>query len=95
MARNGKEQLFDCMITYGERDPEDPKWYSSYKKGTYRREVVKHNVTEEEAKAWYGSAECMKRVYELEDLGREKFGEDHWMKWNVSYFWTIATEDQS
>ena len=37
----------------------------------------------------------MKRVYELEDLGREKFGEDHWMKWNVSYFWTTASEDQS
>ena len=51
---------------------------------------VKHNVTQEEALAWHGSAECMKRVYELEDLGREKFGKDHWMKWNVSYFWTIA-----
>ena len=62
----------------------------NYKKGTAVREVVKHNVTQEEALAWHGSAECMKRVYELEDLGREKFGKDHWMKWNVSYFLTIA-----
>ena len=37
----------------------------------------------------------MKRVQELEDIGREKFGKDHWMKWGVSYFWTIAAEDQS
>ena len=92
MARNDKEQLFDCIITCGERDPE---WYGHYKKGTVIREVAKHNVTREEALAWHGSAECMKRVYELEDIGREKFGEDHWMKWSVSYFWTTAAKDQS
>lgn len=90
MAKNDKEQLFDCMITYGERDLE---WYGHYKEGTVIQEVIKHNVTEGEAKAWYGSSECMKRVYELEDLGREKFGEDHWMKWDVSYFWTTAAKD--
>ena len=90
MARNDKEQLFDCMITAGELDP---KWYGHYKKGTVIQEVVKHNVTQQEAQAWHGSAECMKRVYELEDLGREKFGKDHWMKWNVSYFWTTAAKD--
>ena len=28
MARNDKEQLFDCMITCGERDPER---YGHYK----------------------------------------------------------------
>ena len=55
--------------------------------------MVKHNVTKEEAQAWHGSAECMKKVWELEDLGREKFGKDHLMKWSMSYFWTIATED--
>lgn len=91
MARNDKEQLFDCMITYGELDPE---WYGHYKEGTIGREVVKHNVTQQEAQAWHGSAECMKRVQELEDLGREKFGKDHWMKWSVSYFWTTAAKDQ-
>ena len=92
MAKIDKEQLFDCIITCGERDPE---WYGHYKKGTVIREVAKHNVTREEALAWHGSTECMKRVQELEDIGREKFGKDHWMKWGVSYFWTIAAEDQS
>ena len=92
MPRNDKEQLFDCMITCGERDPER---YGHYKEGTGFREVVKHNVTEQEALEWYDSAECMKRVQELEDIGREKFGEDHWMKWKVSYFWTTAAKDKS
>ena len=90
MARNDKEQLFDCMITYGELDL---KRYGHYKEGTVGQEIVKHNVTREEALAWHGSTECMKRVYELEDLGREKFGKDHWMKWSVSYFWTTAAKD--
>ena len=92
MAKIDKEQLFDCIITCGERDPD---WYGHYKKGTVIREVAKHNVTREEALAWHGSAECMKRVQELEDIRREKFGKDHWMKCGVSYFWTIAVEDQS
>ena len=85
-----QKELFDCIITCGECDPER---YGHYKEGTVIREVVKHNVTEEEAKAWCGSAECMKRVQELKAVGREKFGEDLWMKWNVNYFWTIAAKD--
>ena len=83
-----QKELFDCMITCGERDPD---WYGHYKKDTVAREVDKHNVTREEALAWHGSAECMKRVLEFEDIGRKKFGEDHWMKWGVSYFWTTAS----
>ena len=79
--------LFDCMITCGEIDQE---WYGHYKEGTVTREVVKHNVTQEEALAWHGSPECMKRVCELEELGREKFGEDYLRKWSVSYFCTTA-----
>ena len=90
MARNDKEQLFDCMITYGELDPD---WYGKYKEGTVGREVVKHNVTQQEAMDWNGSCECLKRVRELELLGREKFGKDYWMKWNVSHFWTTASDD--
>lgn len=81
-------ELFDCVITYGELDL---NWYGHYKDG-FKTEIAKHNVTREEALAWHGSAECMKRVLELEDLGREKFGKDHWMKWNVSYFWTTAAK---
>lgn len=38
MAINDKEQLFDCMITCGELDPE---WYGHYKEGTVIREVAK------------------------------------------------------
>ena len=85
-----QKELFDCIITCGERDPER---YGHYKEGTVVREVVKHNVTEEEAKAWLGSAECIMRVQELKALGREKFGEDLWMKWKVCYFWTTAAKD--
>ena len=91
MARDGKEQLFDCMITCGELDPER---YGHYKEGTVIREVAKHNVTQQEAQAWHGSTECMKRVHELEDLGREKFGKDCSMKWGVNYYWIIAAKDQ-
>ena len=40
--------LFDCIITCCELDPE---WYGHYKEGTVIREVVKHNVTREEALA--------------------------------------------
>ena len=79
--------LFDCMITCGELDPER---YGHYKEGTVIREVAKHNVTQEDALTWHGSAECIKRVFEFEDLGREKFGKNHWRKWKVSYFWTTA-----
>ena len=90
MARHDKEQRFDCIITCGELDP---NCYGHYKKGTDISEVVKHNVTLEEAQAWHGSPECMKRVYELVTIGREKFGKDHWMKWGVSYFWTTAAKE--
>ena len=86
------KELFDCMITYGELDPER---YGRYKEGAVVRETARRNVTMEEAMAWRGSPECMKRVQELERLGREKFGADYWMKWDVSYFWTTATEDRS
>ena len=83
-----QKELFDCIITYGELDP---KWPCHYKEGAFIQEVVKHNATEEEATAWHGSAECMKRVHELEDLGREKFGKDYHKRWHVSYYWTNAS----
>ena len=41
-ADKDKKQLFDCVITCGERDPE---WPYYYKEGIVIREVVKHNVT--------------------------------------------------
>jgi len=83
---------FACIITAGELDP---NWYGHYlKNDLYHLEVVKNNVTMAEAQEWHGSLECLKRVQELERLGREKFGKDYWMKWDVSYFWTTAI-DQS
>lgn len=77
---------YACVITAGELDP---NWYGHYlKNDLYHVEVVKNNVTMAEAQAWHGSPECMKRVHELEQIGKEKFGKDYWMKWNVSYFFT-------
>ena len=82
---------YACIITAGERDP---NWRGHYlKNDLYHFEVVKNNVTMAEAQNWYGSFECMKRVHELEQIGREKFGQDHWMKYNVSYFFTSAMKD--
>ena len=86
-----QKELFDCIITCGERDP---NWYGNYKKGTVIQEVVKHNVSFEEAQEWHGSAECIKRVQELVTIAREKFGKDLWLKWDVNFFWTMASEDQ-
>ena len=83
--------LFDCVISCGERDP---KCYGKYLRNVHHKfEVVKHGVSEQEAKDWYGSAECMKRVHELEAYGKQVFGNDHWMKWSVSYFWTTSSKD--
>ena len=85
-----QKELFDCMITCGERDP---NCYGHYKKGTDISEVVKHNVSLEEAQEWHGSAECIKRVQELVTIAREKFGEDLWLKWDVNFLLTIAAKE--
>lgn len=82
---------YACIINAGERDPER---YGHYLKNDLRRvEVVKNNITKEEVDEWLGSQECMKRVHELEQIGREKFGKDHWMKYSVNYFFTSALKD--
>ena len=61
-----QKELFDCMITYGERDLD---WYGHYKKGTVIREVVKHNVTREEALA--GIAKYCSRIADRLRDGKE------------------------
>lgn len=82
---------YACIITAGELDP---NWYGHYlKNDLYHVEVVKNNITMAEAQEWHGSPECMKRVRELEQIGEEKFGEDYWMKYSVSYFFTTAMKD--
>ena len=89
---NDKEFRYACVITAGELDP---NWYGHYlKNDLYHIEVVKNNVTREEVDKWLGSLECLKRVRELEQIGREKFGEDYWMKYSVSYFCTSAMKDK-
>ena len=82
---------FDCIISAGERDPNR---YGKYRDNEMRvMEVVKHNVTEKEAKEWLNSMERLKRVLELEEIFRKKFGPDYWMKYSVNYYFTLAHND--
>ena len=80
--------LFDCVISCGERDL---KHYGKYLDNEHRRfEIAKHNVTEAEAKEWLNSDERMKRTQELEDYGKKIFKQDYWEKFSVSYYYTRA-----
>ena len=82
---------FDCIISAGEIDPNH---YGKYLDNELRvQEVVKHNVTQEEVDEWFGSIERIKRIRELERIGREKFGRDYWMKYSVNYYYTLAHKD--
>ena len=79
---------FDCIISAGERDPDR---YGKYLDNEMRvKEVVKHNVTQEEVDKWLWSTERIERLKELEEIGRKKFGRDYWMKYSVNYYYTIA-----
>ena len=87
------EQLYDCMITAGQLDHDH---YGRFLDNDLKVvEVAKHNVTQGEVDAWLGSAECLRRVRELELFGREKFGKDYWMEWEVCYFYTTAHPDET
>ena len=87
-----KEFRYACIITAGELDP---NWYGHYlKNDLHHVEVVKNNVTMAEAQKWHGSLECLKRVREIEQIGREKFGKDYWMKYSVSSYCTAAMKDK-
>jgi hypothetical protein len=79
---------YDCIISAGEKDPNR---YGKFLDNELRvQEVVKHNVTGEEAQEWLKSTERLKRVFELERIGREKFGCDSWMKYSVNCYFTLA-----
>jgi hypothetical protein len=79
---------FDCIISAGERDPNR---YGKYLDNEMRvKEVVKHNVTQEEVDKWLQSTDRIERLKELEEIGRKKFGRDYWMKYSVNYYYTIA-----
>ena len=91
-AQKQQEDRFDCMITAGQIDH---KRYGHFVENDLRVcEVAKHNVTLQEAQAWLNSPECWKRICELEDFGREKFGKEHWMEWEVCHFFTMASKDK-
>ena len=81
---------YACVIQAGELEPNGHRFI---KNELYHVEVVKNNVSMEEAQKWCGSPECIKRVCELEQIGEEKFGKDYWLKYNVYYFFTSAMKD--
>ena len=82
---------YACIIQAGELEPDGHRFVMN---DLYNVEVVKNNVTRQEADEWLGSPECMKRVRELEQIGEEKFGKDYWqLKYGVYYFCTSAMKD--
>ena len=52
MAKIDKEQLFDCIITCGERDPD---WYGHYKKELSSEKWL--STMSLEKKLWHGTAQ--------------------------------------
>ena len=85
------EMLFDCVISAGELDP---NWYGHYLDNEmYTHEVVKHNVTEREAREWWGSPECMEKVWQIEDNAKAVLPKERWYRYKVSYYYTRASKD--
>ena len=83
--------MVDCIITAGELDPD---WYGHFLDNDLRHfEVAKHNVPYSHYKAWMDSPERWKRVQELERIGRERLGEEYWMKYEVCCFCTSPHKD--
>lgn len=79
---------YDCIISAGERDS---KHYGKFLDNELRvHEVIKHNVTGEEAQEWLKSTERLKRVFELEEIGRKKLGFDYVLKYSVNCYFTPA-----
>ena len=83
--------LVDCMITAGESDP---NWYGHWLDNDLRHyEIVKHNVPYSEFLKWMESPERWQRVKELEQIGKDRFGKDWWMKYQVCCFCTSPHKD--
>ena len=81
----------DCIFQAGELDKSG---YSFLDNDLKVFEVVKHNVPYSEFKKWRESPECLKRRQELEAIGRKRFGEDYWMKYQVCCFCCLAEKDE-
>ena len=82
--------LVDCMITAGESDPDH---YGKWLDNNLRHcEVAKSNIPYSQFLDWANSKECLKRVMELEKIGRDKLGEDYWMRYSVCCFCTMHVD---
>ena len=86
-----EDYLVDCIITAGELDPN--RYGHFLDNDLLVKEVVMHNVPYSRFLEWSGSYECMKRIRELEEIGRNRFGEDHWIKYSVCHFCTSPHKD--
>jgi hypothetical protein len=88
----GKEDfLVDCIITAGESDPDHyGKWLDN---DLRHYEVAKHNVPYSKFQEWMLSNERWNRVRDLEKIGKDRFGEDYWMKYKVCCFCTSSNKD--
>ena len=90
MGSSKDDFMVDCMITAGELNETGNKFIDNDLKVV---EVAKHNIPYSEFLEWRNSFECLRRIQELERIGRERFGADYWMKYRVCHFCTTPKED--
>lgn len=90
-SENIKEDfLVDCIITAGELDESG---YMFLDNDLKVHEIVKHNVPYSEFLRWSNSIECLNRIMELERIGREKLGDEYYMKYTVCHYCTSPEKD--
>lgn len=85
-----KNFMVDCVFTAGELDESGHRFKDNDLKVF---EIAKHNVPYSEFQNWKLSPEFWKRKQELEQIGRDRFGKDYWMKYQVCYFCTSPSKD--
>ena len=90
MANHNDDFRVDIMITAGELDESGHRYLDNDMRVV---EVVKHNVPYSEFREWCGSAEWKARIQELQRIGEDRFGQDHWLKYDISYFCTTPHKD--
>lgn len=91
MKDKKEDFLVDCVITAGELDP---NWHGHFLDNDLRHhEIAKHNVPYSQFNEWMNSSERWNRVRELEQIGKDHFGKDWWMKYEVCCFCTTPHKD--
>ena len=88
MAGKDEDFLVDCVITAGELDNSGHKFLDNDLKV---KVVALHNVPYSRFKEWEASPGLHSRIKELEQIGRQRFKADYWMKYRVCYFCTLPT----